>query len=54
MERNNGYITAKELEDFDISRNYLSNMTKKNMIEKVAKGIYIDYVKMEHVYMYLV
>ena len=34
MERNNGYITAKELEDFDISRNYLSIMTKKNMIEK--------------------
>ena len=29
MERNNGYITAKELEDFDISRNYLSIMTKK-------------------------
>lgn len=50
MERNNGYITAKELEDFDISRNYLSNMTKKNMIEKVAKGIYIDYAKIEHVY----
>lgn len=24
MERNNGYITAKELEDFYISRNYLS------------------------------
>lgn len=37
MERNNGYITTKELEDFDISRNYLSIMTKKNMIEKVAK-----------------
>ena len=42
MERNNGYITTKELENFDISRNYLSIMTKKNMIEKVAKGIYID------------
>lgn len=41
MERNNGYITAKELENFDISRNYLSIMTKKNMIEKVAKVIYI-------------
>lgn len=37
MERNNGYITAKELEDFDISRNYLSIMTKKKMIEKVAR-----------------
>ena len=39
MERNNGYITTKELENFDISRNYLSIMTKRNMIEKVAKGI---------------
>ena len=50
MERNNGYITAKELKDFDISRNYLSIMTKKNMIEKVAKGIYIDSAKIEDVY----
>ena len=50
MERNNGYITAKELENFDISRNYLSIMTKKNMIEKVAKGIYIDSAKIEDVY----
>ena len=29
MERNNVYITAKELENFDISRNYLSIMAKK-------------------------
>ena len=29
MEENNGYITAKELENFDISRNYLSIMAKK-------------------------
>lgn len=50
MERNNGYITAKELKDFDISRNYLSIMTKKNMVEKVAKGIYIDSAKIEDVY----
>lgn len=50
MEINNGYITAKELENFDISRNYLSIMTKKNMIEKVAKGIYIDATKIEDVY----
>ena len=50
MERNNGYITTKELENFDISRNYLSIMTKRNMIEKVAKGIYIDSDKIEDVY----
>lgn len=29
MERNNGYITVKEFENFDISRNYLSIMNKK-------------------------
>ena len=50
MEKNNGYITAKELANFDISRNYLSIMTHKNMIEKVAKGIYIDSKKIEDVY----
>lgn len=50
MERHNGYITAKELENFDISRNSLSIMTKKNMIEKVANGIYIDSAKIEDVY----
>mgnify|MGYP001475934810 CR=1 FL=1 len=50
MERNNGYITTKELENFDISRNYLSIMTKRNMIEKVAKGIYIDFAKIEDIY----
>jgi len=50
MKRNNGYITAKELEDFDISRNYIFIMTKKNMIEKVAKEIYIDSAKIEDVY----
>ena len=50
MERNNGYITTKDLENFDISRNYLSIMAKKNMIEKVAKGLYIDSTKIEDVY----
>lgn len=34
MERNNGYITARELEDFGISRNYLSIMTKKKYNRK--------------------
>lgn len=50
MEQNNGYITAKELENFGISRNYLSIMTRKNMIEKVAKGVYIDSTKIEDIY----
>ena len=50
MEKNNGYITTKSLERFDISRNYLSIMTKKKMIEKVARGIYIDSTKIEDIY----
>lgn len=50
MEQNNGYITAKDLSNFDISRNYLVIMSKKNMIEKVGRGIYIDVNKIEDVY----
>jgi predicted transcriptional regulator of viral defense system len=50
MANNNGYITTKNLESFDISRNYLSIMVKKKMIEKVAKGIYIDINKIKDIY----
>ena len=50
MEQNNGYITTKALENFNISRNYLSIMKKKGMIERVAKGLYIDSNKIEDVY----
>ena len=50
MEKNNGYITVKELKSFNISRNYLTIMKKKNMIEKVAKGIYIGISKIDDVY----
>ena len=50
MDKNNGYNTAKELENFGISRSYLSIMLQKKMIEKVAKGIYIDSTKIEDVY----
>ena len=44
MERNNGYIIAKELEDFDISRNYLSIMTKKIKIDMIMNYT-IDYIQ---------
>lgn len=50
MDVNNGYITTKELESFDISRNYISIMLKKNIIEKIARGIYIDRNKIKDVY----
>ena len=42
MEKNNGYITSKELDMFNIHRMYLSIMQKKGIIKKVAAGIYID------------
>ena len=42
MKNNNGYITSKELDMFDIHRMYLSIMKDKGLIEKVAAGIYID------------
>ena len=34
MKKNNGYITSKELDMFDIHRMYLSIMQEKGMIEK--------------------
>ena len=51
MEKNNGYITSKELDMFDIHRMYLSIMQEKGMIEKVSPGIYIDSKKIEDNYL---
>ena len=42
IKNNNGYITSKELDTFDIHRMYLSIMQEKGIIKKVAAGIYID------------
>lgn len=42
MKNNNGYITSKELDMFDIHRMYLKILQKENIIEKVGTGIYID------------
>ena len=50
MIKNNGYITSKELDIFDIHRMYLSIMQEKGIIEKVASGIYIDINKIEDNY----
>ena len=50
MIKNNGYITSKELDMFDIHRMYLSIMQEKGIIEKVASGIYIDTNKIEDNY----
>ena len=50
MKKNNGYITTKEVDMFDIHRMYLSIMKEKGLIEKVAPGIYIDTNKIEDNY----
>lgn len=50
MKKNNGYITSKELDMFDIHRLYLSIMQEKELIKKVATGIYIDTNKIEDNY----
>ena len=50
MKKNNGYITSKELDMFDIHRMYLSIMQEKGIIEKVSPGIYIDSNKIEDSY----
>ena len=50
MKKNNGYITSKELDMFDIHRMYHSIMQEKGIIEKVASGIYIDTNKIEDNY----
>lgn len=50
MEKNNGYITSKVLDMFDIHRMYLSIMQEKGLIKKVASGIYIDTNKIKDNY----
>ena len=50
MKKNNGYITSKELDMFDIHRMYLSIMRNKGIIEKVSPGIYIASNKIEDTY----
>lgn len=42
MKKNNGYITSKELDMFEIHRMYLSIMEDKGLIERVATGVYVD------------
>ena len=50
MKKNNGYITSKELDMFDLHRMYLSIMQDRGIIKKVAPGIYIDTNKIEDNY----
>jgi hypothetical protein len=42
MKNNNGYITSKMVTSLGIHRMYLNIMIKRNLIEKIGKGIYMD------------
>lgn len=47
---NNGYVTSKLITELGIHRMYLSIMIKKNIIERVNKGVYMDKSLLEDVY----
>ena len=42
MEKNNGIISSRMIEPFNISRQYLSIMEKNGDIEKISRGIYLS------------
>lgn len=42
MESNNGIITSRLIEPLNISKQYLSDLTENNEIEKIMRGIYIS------------
>lgn len=50
MKFNNGYVTSKQITDLGIHRMYLKMLKEKNIIEKIASGIYIDSSKIEDNY----
>lgn len=50
IEANGGYVTSKQITELGIHRMYLNIMIKKNMIERVNKGVYIDKKTTEDVY----
>ena len=50
MKMNNGYVTSKELSNLGIHRMYLNIMWKKEVVKKVANGIYIDSSRIEDSY----
>lgn len=50
MKINNGYITSKQITELGIHRVYLNIMKKQGIIEKVARGVYIDSNKIEDIF----
>ena len=50
MKFNNGYVTSKQITELGIHRMYLKMLKEKNIIEKIAPGIYINSSKIEDNY----
>lgn len=50
MKINNGYITSKQLTELGIHRMYLNIMCERKIIERVARGIYINIEKIKDLY----
>ena len=42
VEKNNGYVTSKEVTANNISREYLNIMIKDGKLERLARGVYYD------------
>lgn len=42
INKNNGYITTKEIDQNKIGRDYLKKLVSMGEIEKVSRGIYVD------------
>lgn len=50
IKNNNGIITTKQVENLGIARKILTRMVEKEMIERVARGVYIDINEIEDTY----
>lgn len=42
LNNNNGYVTTKKLEENGIKKQYIPNLIEKNLLRKIAHGIYIN------------
>lgn len=50
FKENNGIITTKQVEEIDINNKVLTRMIEKGLIERVARGVYIDIKEIEDTY----
>ncbi len=50
LKKNNGIITTKQVEEIGINNKVLTRMIEKGLIERVARGVYIDIKEIEDTY----